>query len=463
MSDSQLEHRDIAIRPRRRVRPLLCGIVAVPIVCLLAAGALRWGQGRTITGKFAAIRARGEPVTAADLDAFYLRPPADKDATRLWMTAGAKLNTVGQQASIAKLPFLDDVPAPPPPREPWKELPLAEQFLKDNAAAMRALHEAAALGGAARYPLDFSQVDWSPGHLHFIRPCGRCLALEAHVRAHRGDAAGAAQSLRTCLSLANSLENEPLIVSQLVRIPVCGIAAEQLKALLPVMQFADADLAQLEDDLLAIDFQPTLCHILLVERALAILAFEDTGRAKDSAKGPEPSAMSNGDMVVYLSIMQQYVTAASKPWPAALDDVHDVSSQNPARARSLVDPAWERLPPIGPTAEAAARGTAQCRVMALAIALERYRRANGKPPAKLDDLAPQFIKLVPLDPYTGNAFNYQLSGPDYVVYSLGGVKSPEWTDAETGALRTLLFRWPPKPTPAADEAAPGEAPLERDD
>jgi len=462
MSDFQQDQTDVAIRPGRRVRPLLYCIVAVPIVGLLAAGVLRWGQSHTVTSKVAAIRARGEPVSAADLDAFFVWPPPDKDATRLWTTAGSRLNAVGQPTSTAKLLFLNDVPLPPPPGEPWKELPLAEQFLKDNAAAMLALHEAAALGGAARYPLDFSQIDWLPGHLHFIRPCGRCLALEAHVRAHRGDAAGVAQSLRACLSLANSLENEPLIVSQLVRIPVCGIAAEQLKALLPVMQFANADLAQLEDDLLAIDFRPTLRRVLLVERALAILAFDDNGRAKSNKNGAEPSAMSNGDMVVYLSIMQQYIAAASKPWPAALDDVHEVSSQNPARARNVVDPVWERLPhSIGPTAEAAARGTAQCRVTALAIALERYRRANGKPPAKLDDLAPQFIKLVPLDPYTGNAFNYQLSGPDYVVYSLGGVKSPEWTDAETGALRTLLFRWPPKPRNApanSSETTPTDLP-----
>ncbi len=80
------------------------------------------------------------------------------------------------------------------------------------------------------------------------------------------------------------------------------------------------------------------------------------------------------------------------------------------------------VPAIDATADAAARGTAQSRVMALAIALERYRRANGKPPLTLDELAPKYIKQVPLDPHTGKAFNYQLSDTGYVVYTLGGIK-----------------------------------------
>jgi len=108
---------------------------------------------------------------------------------------------------------------------------------------------------------------------------------------------------------------------------------------------------------------------------------------------------------------------------------------------------------VGGAIETAARGTAISRLAAVSIALERCRRANNKPPAKLDDLAPQFIKEIPLDPFTGEPFHYQTSDAGYVVYSLGGIKSPQNTDAETGALESLLFRWParPKPAPVPDD------------
>ena len=52
------------------------------------------------------------------------------------------------------------------------------------------------------------------------------------------------------------------------------------------------------------------------------------------------------------------------------------------------------------------------------------------------------------------------------MYSLGRIKSPEWTDAETGANEWLLFRWPPRSKPAptedraseTDDSAPVEEP-----
>jgi hypothetical protein len=153
-------------------------------------------------------------------------------------------------------------------------------------------------------------------------------------------------------------------------------------------------------------------------------------------------------MTAYLAVMADYIAAANQPWPAALTETRKVANEFNARVGPFNILTKLLIPALDSMAETTARGTAQCRVMALAIALERFRRANGKPPATLDELAPQFIREVPLDPYTGKAFNYRVTAAGYVVYSLGGVKSPQNTDAETGAREDLLFRWPPKPKPA---------------
>jgi hypothetical protein len=152
--------------------------------------------------------------------------------------------------------------------------------------------------------------------------------------------------------------------------------------------------------------------------------------------------------------MEGYAAATDQPWPAPLADTKQVSAEFLARANRFNVLTRLLVPAIDATANAAARGTAQSRLMALAIALERYRRANGKPPLTLDELAPKYIKQVPLDPHTGKGFNYQLSDTGYVVYSLGGIKAGRDIDAETGAYEWLLFRWPPKPKPqpAADAA-----------
>jgi hypothetical protein len=456
MSNDRAEQAADGFRPPRRVRWLLRGIVAVPVVFLVAAGLLWWTQGRTVARKFAAIRQRGEPVTAAELEDYYVRPPADKDTTDLWVTASAnlsaaaRLSVAGQATPVAKLPFVGKGPDPPPPGQAWAELPLAEKFLKDNAAAMQMLHKAAAKGGAARYPTDFSQgIMMLLPEVMNLRQSARCLAMEASVRAHRGDAAGTIESIRAILALSKSLETDPHLLSQLIRIAICGTADGQLKELLPATPFADANLAQLEDELLATDFQPALYRALVGGRVLGIIAFDNpgglgVGRVANFAQ----RLLFSANMSDYLSAMEDYIAATNQPWPAALTETKKVSNECNARVGRFNVLTKLLIPGLDAATEASARGTGRCRMMALAVALERYRRAKAKPPATLDELAPQFIREVPLDPYTGKAFNYRVTAAGYVVYSLGGVKSPQYTDAETGARKDLLFRWPPKPKPA---------------
>ncbi|HLJ10190.1 MAG TPA: hypothetical protein VKU82_03320 [Planctomycetaceae bacterium] len=55
----------------------------------------------------------------------------------------------------------------------------------------------------------------------------------------------------------------------------------------------------------------------------------------------------------------------------------------------------------------------------VALALERYRRANGAWPESLAALVPEFLDAVPLDPYDGNPIRFLMRGGRPVVYSVG--------------------------------------------
>lgn len=56
----------------------------------------------------------------------------------------------------------------------------------------------------------------------------------------------------------------------------------------------------------------------------------------------------------------------------------------------------------------------------LGCALERYRIDQGNWPARLDDLAPHYIKEVPVDVLTGEPYYYCLDGKGrFILYSLG--------------------------------------------
>src|SRR3972149_5939251 len=75
----------------------------------------------------------------------------------------------------------------PPPGRPWPELEAAEQLLEKYRTSLELMHKAAGLGGAARYPTDFSLgFNMLLDHAQNLRGGARLLTLEAHVLAHRG-------------------------------------------------------------------------------------------------------------------------------------------------------------------------------------------------------------------------------------------------------------------------------------
>jgi len=55
----------------------------------------------------------------------------------------------------------------------------------------------------------------------------------------------------------------------------------------------------------------------------------------------------------------------------------------------------------------------------VAVALAAYRAENGRYPAKLVELSPKYLKVVPKDRLSGKELIYRLEGRGYVLYSVG--------------------------------------------
>jgi hypothetical protein len=75
----------------------------------------------------------------------------------------------------------------------------------------------------------------------------------------------------------------------------------------------------------------------------------------------------------------------------------------------------------------------------LACALERYRRTQGKYPAHLDELVPEFLDKLPHDLITGQPLHYKRAAPDkFLLYSNGWDETddggiPDWTANSSGS------------------------------
>jgi len=446
MTDNVQHHANANLTTRwRRWRWRLVGLVGVAVV-LFAAFILRgWGE---VARQLDEIRARGEPVTMQELAAYYTYPPADQDATQLWLR-GAKALKV-ESAAARKLPYVGTGGYPPLPGQSWPELPIARRLLQDNELALQDLHAAAALGGKARYPIILNSLSTFQSEIPRLRNALSFLSLEAIVLAYQDNMSGAGESIRTGLLFSQSLANLPDMSSQINRMAFHSTMIANLKRI-GAINLPEPDLARLQQTLAGIDFPTGMKRGMIGDRAIGLWAFEDIG-----AVGPTNSELlgwfSRGiDKSAYLTITAEQIADCDRPWMVGLqpiDGTHNITPRFENPFTSISDLLSSNTQTYK---QCVARAETLRRLAIVDIAIARYRHAHGRPPADLAALSPDFLVDIPRDPTTDAPFSYRSTGSSHVVYSptkaFWDSLGDHPPDAETGTDPRLLFRWPPLPEP----------------
>src|SRR6185437_13419214 len=240
-----LEQTEASVPKRRGMGMGTIVLVAALAMLLLLAAVFTIGSLvsiRQLDAELAKLRAAGQPVTAADLDALYAFPPKERDTTELWLGAFAVLDSPAYGNDAADLPDVGEGGAVPPPGEPWPQLEAAEAFLAKYRDPLAKMHRASEPGGEARFPLTFSAGDGAVAsallpHIQHVRGAVRLLKLESEVHIRRNDPHAAAESVRAIFAAARSFERQPLFVSQLVRVAMNGVACSQIERFLPASDF----------------------------------------------------------------------------------------------------------------------------------------------------------------------------------------------------------------------------------
>jgi len=423
-------------KPRfsRRFGCLLFGVgLPLLVLLLLVAIYMIWSARSNARARraLAAIRATGEPVDASELNAFYTLPEGADDVTRLWLIPMRAFDGPEYRQACEPLPIVgwsEDEQPIPPPGEPWQDIEAVEAFLAKYADEMAAAHAAAQRGGAARYPADYSQ-GWEVivEHIQQARALARMLALEARVRAHRGDWPGAVRSIRDLHKLAGSLEREPLLTCQLVRYAIDGVARGTLQDLMEAEDFPAEQFASLQDLLRSIDYGEGLERALIGERAMGVSTFDDAATlGHDVPAGLVRLVPRGDDLAMFIDSMSRAVAAARLEEPERLrefealgDDLQDTFGNLGPIDRFRYAFSAMLLPAVSSVATAEARNTAQDRAAAAVIAAERSRRKHGRLPKDLDELVPGFLAEVPVDPFSGEPLKYKAEDGKATVYTVG--------------------------------------------
>ena len=218
------------VKQRRHIGSFGCLLIVfcLPIVLLvvLAGVYVLWRNhmAKKVEAELAELREAGYPVCTADLDWYYEYPPKEKDCTQLWLDAFAVFDTPQYRADSEHLPIVGDDEIPlPRPGEPWTDLEKVEAFLAKYQPVLDRLHQAAEAGGAARYPLDCSDVMSGFDHVMRVYDATRILSCEASVHAFRYNWQDGLRSVRAILRLAASLERGPILLTQEIRFVCHGM------------------------------------------------------------------------------------------------------------------------------------------------------------------------------------------------------------------------------------------------
>ena len=241
------------------------------------------------------------------------------------------------------------------------------------------------------------------------RTVARLLRWDAILAAEDFDATRLTDDLLALLNTSRSVGDEPLLISQLIRVAVRRLAAEALERALAHVQLAPESLATLQAVWAADAEEPLLLYGVRGERAAYDVFLRNladgtyvsaSGKSDDwfdnytwwLARGRLPR-----DRAYYLGWMNQAVAAAHLPPHqqfAAVKALPELVTDDPGIRFSLLI-----LPAVEKVATATLRSTAEARCAVVGIACERFRQQHKHWPESLAELVPAFISAVPLDPY----------------------------------------------------------------
>jgi len=412
-------------RTRRRFK-IWHGIVALLLLLFVlcrVTGSLK------LKKQIEVLRTKGYPVTLEELDRWYNIPDGADNAADIYMAAFSNYVEWDSEARRA-LPVFGKAPLPArtqPLDDPNQQL--VEKFLSDNEKTLTLLHEAASIEHC-RYPIDFSQKsDQVAPWLKELRASARLLQLEVFIQCDNHNTEKALESIRTSLSLAKSV-NAPLLIHRLVHIAVRAMTYRNIERVINRIQLTEEQLMKLSSWIEEVGNDEGYTRALIGENCIGLHTFRGHVKEISGEFGSEGglsivflafwriTGLNDRDATKYIDIIQELIDAMELPPHkrlAAFDSIEKTvfNSKRGGMLTRMLMPAFGRIMQIE------TRHLAHLRTTQTAIAVERYRLAEGHLPESLENLVPTYMEVVPTDPFDGQNLKYRTLETGFVVYSVG--------------------------------------------
>jgi hypothetical protein len=333
-------------------------------------------------------------------------------------------------------------------REPLrKERELTEEewlvldaFLSENRALLDRAHALAAMGGPFAV-IDLTKAGTSD-HWFVLHELAKLLKADAQLAIRLGDNTRAAQDLSTIVGLGKALADEPLMMSQLVRLALYTVVYKVLADDFSPVALTPSDERTLIERLAAGLDRERFALAYSGEAVLGRRWFDDP-----DMEMVFPEAESPLGQFIETNLLRAYISPLARPLLnrdaasyletlARLQEITklpyvEAAPQLAALEESTANASWTRVftrrsvyEPVFGFPRAHALFEARIAVTRVGLTIERYHAEHGAYPESLEQIATRLPGGIPPDPFTGAPLIYQPSSDSFLLYSIG----PNQTD-----------------------------------
>jgi hypothetical protein len=445
---------------RRWLLPaILFLVITLPLaISLIWYASYRISKTSAVNRLEARIRARGEPLTLADVAATY-PPIRDEDngalvLTRLWEEDNPELWRAFREGKPSlperrvvhydrALPFFGAEAMHMGRTEALSATNrlAAENYLKDQQSHLETVRQ------ALQYPHFRFPIQLTNGyaallpHLTEIKEEATKFRILALCAADRGDVDGAISAFEDIARCGQTLASEPTLISQLVRIACYRMVLDDLERLLSGHVLNPSQLERVDSLLDQFQMKGALRISFIMDRATDLAVFDlspeglsqlelwGSGEEGMGTRGYRlgmgvltATGLKDADRLLILETLTEGIALADRDDPDSLERCEQLFPDAAEKAREFPPRIFSAilLPALGKATVRFAGFEARRRAAKTAIAVERYRLAHaGKIPEDLATLVPEFQSQVLKDPFDGESLRFHPLEKGFVVYSIG--------------------------------------------
>jgi hypothetical protein len=303
----------------------------------------------------------------------------------------------------------------------------------------------------ARYAIDLNQgFETLLPHLAKVKPAVQLTGLSALLMADSKQPRAATEALLNGLAIAESLKNEPILLSQLVRVAALGLEKTNLEAVVNLSVLPPAELERLAAAFAKAEAEEAAGKPFtrgMGGERVSCLTIMDLPPEQIEAilkkiggrKGFDGDAVSGTDEKRAIKTLtknikaqrgfaeetfNQSIVRRKQPFPDRLTTDQYFLSRVEEGLTNDFQLCLMVMPALGKQTVREATGLTQLRLAQTAIALERFRAANANHyPATLVELTPKFLTAVPQNPFDGQPLQYEKNGEGYELRGAGADSS----------------------------------------